>query len=130
MPISRAARRSKDKHARLHSAHNGSLRDAGSLAVGAGRAVACDVACLSRRALSLRLRVLKFAGHLLQFFKRKQQQLIRVDPFLPRATNLLQQKLDLVMQCGELAIFFFERDLELFNGCLMLRVSFIKQRGC
>ena len=79
---------------------------------------------VGRRALQRVL--LQLRGDLLQLFQREQQQLIGIDPLLPRAANALQQQLDLMFERSNVAILPFERLRELFGDGLLLCVRFRK----
>ena len=70
-------------------------------------------------------RMLKLIGDGLQFLHREEHQLIWIDSLLARALDALQEKFDLMRQCSDLLIFFFQRLCELFRyrGVLSLRLG-------
>ena len=69
--------------------------------------------------------LVKLLSDFSKFFQRKQRQLVRVDPFLTRAFDLLQQQFDLMFQLSDAALLFFQgnrKSLDL-SGVLLMSLA-------
>ena len=74
------------------------------------------------------MRLFELRGEFLEFFQGEEQQLFGIDAFLPRATDTLQQELDLMFQRRNLLLLFFQRGGELLRDGFVLRLGLFQRK--